>query len=415
MHNPQISRPRTLFSFGLKQAVVYGVFIVCVVMGPRVAVAQTFDEFSQRILEAVLHYHQQNAKIDPNSLIQYTNRYNGKLQTWWVGMKTGNAQLLYLGRIDPQDNTHPNWHIHIPMTPQQYENGHNGGYQNDVPQLVLDFDHRQLKDKNWKQVVVGKFIDRADVDTALCEGINGSLEPLRAPPGVGSKKNPFVPRFLLGSSVQWGPYRGTGGAIEVGTIPQGTEALMVIPSLEAMALHYASAALNSQWAQGAYSRVDSALSPYESWGHLKSQGGNFRASGVGGFAGEVANQYGYGRTAAAIGLGANVIGGYAANGSKGVGSNLGATVAETATQMGVAYLGGNEMQAGGAGRLAGLATASLGGPQGAITYGVSTVGSDIGSIAASYASARKNGMSTGTFVGETVSNYWTYFGQYFGY
>ena len=195
------------------------------------------------------------------------------------------------------------------------------------------------------------------------------------------------------------------------------------PSLTVLSLyaayHLGSAAVNASaalWSSPFARKIDSALSPYESWGHFKSQGGNFRASGVGGFAGEVANQYGYGRAALAIGLGADVIGGYAAGGFKGVASNLGATAVEMGTQYGVAaYLGGNEMQAEGAGRLAGLATASLSGPQGAITYGVSTVGSDIGSIAASYASARKNGMSSGTFVGETMSNYKTYFWQYFGY
>lgn len=83
--------------------------------------------------------------------------------------------------------------------------------------------------------------------------------------------------------------------------------------------------------------------------------------------------------------------------------------------MGVSYLGGNEMQSEGAGRLAGLATASLGGPQGAVVYGVQTVASDVGSIGASYISARKAGMSNRDFVGSVAGNYGYYFGRYFGW
>ena len=94
---------------------------------------------------------------------------------------------------------------------------------------------------------------------------------------------------------------------------------------------------------------------------------------------------------------------------------------QVGSQMGVSYMGGNEMQSEGAGRLAGLATASLGGPQGAIAYGVSTVASDVGSISASYVSATGRGadgkpkMTTSQFLGDVGRSYAYYFGRYFGW
>ena len=394
-------------------------------MGPRGAIAQNFainkldqlnfDTFSEIILDAVLRQH--NIARDANFHI-YRNPYARGYQYWWVGRRAGDTADMYLGRTDPVDWKHATPHMHIPLTPAIYDNGHKGSTQPNKEQLILRFDADHIKDernRRWGLLVQGEFWARGG-DAQLCENINNSLQPLRDL-GAGSRKKPFIPTFQADGKAWWGPYKLKSGEVGVGQIPPGTYAYMFIPQPpEAMAFHFASAAWNSQWAQGAYRKIDKALSRYESWGHFKSQGGNFRASGVGGFAGEVANQYGYGRAALAIGLGADVIGGYAAGGFKGVASNLGATAVQMGTQYGVAaYLGGNEMQAEGAGRLAGLATASLSGPQGAITYGVSTVGSDIGSIAASYASARKNGMSSGTFVGETMSNYKTYFWQYFGY
>jgi len=390
--------------------------VVCMVLGPRIAVAQIqFDEFRAAIIDGILQYH----GINPQDLTRYSNNYNKGLQEWLVYADANNKEW-YLGRIDPPDppgqRGHRYRHFHIPIGLAPYAQGHQGYHQPDMRQLVLDFVSDEIKVKNWKRGIQGHF-RAGDSDFKLCETINNSLEPIRQLPDriVGSKKNPFVPSMYLGTVAVWGPYKDPGGAIQVGQIPKGVSALMTIPAPEAVALQLAHAAWNSETAQRLFHGLDKALGPYESWGILKSQRGNFRASGIGGFAGEVANQYGYGRAAAVIGLGADVVGGYSGGGLRGVGTNLGATGVQMATQLGVSYLGGNEMQSEGAGRLAGLATASLGGPQGAITYGVSTIGSDVGSIAASYASARRHGMSTSTFFGETVRNYKTYFWQYVGH
>jgi len=155
--------------------------------------------------------------------------------------------------------------------------------------------------------------------------------------------------------------------------------------------------------------------------NLKNQRGNIGAGFAGGMLGEISQQYGYGRLAAGIGVAADGIGGYAAGGKLGAATNLAATVVQVGSQMGVSYMGGNEMQSEGAGRLAGLATASLGGPQGAIAYGVSTVASDVGSISASYVSATGRGadgkpkMTTSQFLGDVGRNYAYYFGRYFGW
>jgi hypothetical protein len=140
---------------------------------------------------------------------------------------------------------------------------------------------------------------------------------------------------------------------------------------------------------------------------FRGQVGNAGSAFVGGYVGAWAEDHGYGGAAVGVGISADIIGAYLAQGWKGAGFSVSNVAVGFAVEAASKGLGANDMQVQGLSRLsaAGVALATGTFP----AWVVSTVASDVSSFLYYHQTALSNGMSSSEFFGLVREGYWDYF------